>query len=70
MLRIALETLKTETYNFADILIISDFEFHKPIKNTMDKIFKEKEMGVRFYVLQIGTASNEYDEILDRIWKI
>lgn len=70
MLRIALETLKTETYNFADILIISDFEFHKPIKNTMDKIFKEKEMGVRFYGLQIGTASNEYDEILDRIWKI
>ena len=70
MLKIALRTLKTETYSLADILIISDFEFSKPIQNTMDKMCEERAMGVRFYGLQIGTASHEYDKILDRIWKV
>lgn len=70
MLKIALRTLKTETYSLADILIISDFEFPRPIKNTMDKMCEERAMGVRFYGLQIGTTSREYDKILDRIWKV
>ncbi len=69
MLKIALRVLETETYSLADILIISDFEFSKPIKNTIDKMCEERAMGVRFYGLQIGTASREYDKILDRIWK-
>jgi uncharacterized protein with von Willebrand factor type A (vWA) domain len=54
----------------ADILIISDFEFPKPLKNTTIKMYEERAMGVRFYGLQIGTASCEYDKILDKIWKI
>ena len=70
MLKIALRVLETETYSLADILIISDFEFLKPIKNTIDKMCEERAMGVRFYGLQIGTASREYDKILDRIWKV
>ncbi|WP_415955625.1 vWA domain-containing protein [Phocaeicola coprophilus] len=70
MLKIALRVLETETYSLADILIISDFEFSKPIKNTIDKMCEERAMGVRFYGLQIGTASREYDKILDRIWKV
>lgn len=70
MLKIALRVLETETYSLADILIISDFEFLKPIKNTIDKMCEERAMGVRFYGLQIGTVSREYDKILDRIWKV
>lgn len=70
MFRLALDTLKTETYRLADVLVISDFKFPKPIKSTMDKICEERAMGVRFYGLQIGTASSEYEKILDRIWKI
>lgn len=70
MLKIALRVLETETYSLADILIISDFEFSKPIKNTIDKMCEERAMGDRFYGLQIGTASREYDKILDRIWKV
>lgn len=70
MLKIALRVLETETYSLADILIISDFKFSKPIKNTIDKMCEERAMGVRFYGLQIGTASREYDKILDRIWKV
>ena len=70
MLKIALRVLETETYSLADILIISDFEFSKPIKNTIYKMCEERAMGVRFYGLQIGTASREYDKILDRIWKV
>ena len=70
MLKIALRVLETETYSLEDILIISDFEFSKPIKNTIDKMCEERAMGVRFYGLQIGTASREYDKILDRIWKV
>lgn len=70
MLKTALETLKTENYNLADVLIISDFEFPKPLKNTTIKMYEERAMGVRFYGLQIGTASCEYDKILDKIWKI
>lgn len=70
MLRLALDTLKTEMYSLADVLVISDFEFPEPIKSTMDKICEERAMGVRFYGLQIGTASSEYEKILDRIWKI
>lgn len=70
MLKIVLRVLETETYSLADILIISDFEFSKPIKNTIDKMCEERAMGVRFYGLQIGTASREYDKILDRIWKV
>lgn len=46
MLKIALRVLETETYSLADILIISDFEFSKPIKNTIDKMCEERAMGV------------------------
>ena len=56
MLKIALRVLETETYSLADILIISDFKFSKPIKNTIDKMCEERAMGVRFYGLQIGTT--------------
>ena len=42
MLKIALRVLETETYSLADILIISDFEFSKPIKNTIDKMCEER----------------------------
>lgn len=70
MLNIALETLKTENYSLADVLVISDFEFPVPVKSTMDRICEERTKGVRFYGLQIGRESGEYDEVLDRIWKI
>lgn len=70
MFGIALDALKTETYNLADVLVISDFCFPKPIDNTMNRMREEQSQGVRFYGLQIGYANCEYDGILDRIWKV
>lgn len=70
MFSIALDALKTETYNLADVLVISDFCFPKPIENTMNRMREEQSKGVRFYGLQIGSVNCEYDGILDRIWKV
>lgn len=70
MFGIALDVLKTETYNLADVLVISDFYFPKPIKKTMNRIREEQYRGVCFYGLQIDSENCKYDGILDRIWKV
>lgn len=70
MFGIALDVLKTETYNLADVLVISDFYFPKPIEKTMNRIREEQSKGVCFYGLQIDSENCKYDGILDRIWKV
>ena len=54
----------------ADVLIISDFEFPIPQKQTQSKIEQNRVLGTRFYGLKIGRSSDRYDKILDRLWVI
>ncbi len=71
MLAEAINILRNDTYEMADVLIISDFEFPLPIENTMDKIKNEKSLGTRFYGLKIGQYGViGYNDILDRIWVV
>lgn len=70
MLQRALEQLAGERYEMADILIISDFYFFKPLEGTLMKMEEERTKGVCFYGLQIGKHCCEYQEILDKVWKV
>ncbi|MDE6288869.1 MAG: hypothetical protein K2M00_08815, partial [Muribaculaceae bacterium] len=72
MLAEALNVLKTGTYEMADVLIISDFEFPVPEKDTQYKIDKEKTFGTRFYGLRIGQyGTKEYEtKVLDKMWTV
>lgn len=70
MLKDIIDALNSKDYNMADALIISDFEFSRPLRGTQIAILKERAKGTRFYGLQIGREYNEYEFLLDRIWKI
>lgn len=72
MLGEAIRLLKKGTYEMADILIISDFEFPEPVKETMEKINKEKALGTRFYGLRIGNyGTKSYETIvLNKMWTV
>lgn len=72
MLAEAIQVLQNGTYKMADILIISDFEFPVPLKETMAKIKTEKGLGTRFYGLRIGHhGTEEYrTEVLDKMWTL
>lgn len=70
MLAEAIRVLQKGTFEMADVLIISDLQFPKPILATMEKIAKEKSLGTRFYALQIGKWSHEYAKVMDRIWQV
>ncbi len=59
MLKAGIKMLNSEKYAMADMLIISDFIFEE-----------ERQKGTRFYGLQIGNDSHEYDTILDKVWQI
>lgn len=54
------------------MLIISDFDFPEPRKETMEKIRKEKSLGTRFYGLCIGDyGTKEYEtKVLDKMWTV
>lgn len=72
MLGEAIQLLQQGTYEMADILIISDFEFPEPVKETMYKIDKEKTLGTRFYGLRIGHYGTKAYEtkVLDKMWTV
>lgn len=70
MLNEALKMLYSENFSMADVLIISDFLFPKPISSTREKMNKEHNNGTRFYGLQIESKTKDYDNELDKIWKI
>lgn len=71
MLSEAINVLQKGTFEMADVLIISDLEFPKPIPATIEKINKEKTLGTRFYALQVGGwKDHEYKEVLDKIWHV
>lgn len=68
----SIRLLQKGTYEMADILIISDFEFPEPVKDTMEKIDKEKALGTRFYGLRIGHHGMKAYEtkVLDKMWTV
>ena len=72
MLAEAILVLQKGTYEMADILIVSDFEFPVPNTSTMEKINKEKTLGTRFYGLRIGHHGTKAYEtkVLDKMWTI
>lgn len=71
MLAEAIRVLRKGTYEMADVLIISDFEFPEPNPSTMVKIDKEKTLGTRFYGLKIGHKGVKgYRLIMDKIWEV
>ena len=70
MLNTTLKMLKTDNYSMADVLIISDFYFSLPRRETMEKMEIEQRKGSKFYGLQIGSTVQEYDSVLDKIWKV
>ncbi len=70
MLTEAVSILQTDTYEMADVLIISDFEFSPPKAHIVAKIEKEKTLGTRFYGLKIGISSHKYHQIMDKIWTV
>lgn len=71
MLGEAIRVLQKGTYEMADVLIVSDFEFPVPTPSTTEKINKEKALGTRFYGLKIGHYGvKEYRLIMDKIWEV
>lgn len=71
MLAEAIHVLQKGTYEMADVLIVSDFEFPVPNPSTLEKINKEKTLGTRFYGLKIGHYGVKgYRQIMDKIWEV
>ena len=69
MLNAALQMLQTDNYSMADVLIISDFYFPAPIKETRKKMQIEHCKGTKYYGLKIGVHNTStYDNILDKCW--
>jgi uncharacterized protein with von Willebrand factor type A (vWA) domain len=71
MLRTAISTLQSRQYAMADVLIISDFEWHCPQDLLLKKMDHEKSQGTKLYGLGIR-ASHVLREHrwLDKFWNI
>lgn len=70
MLAEAIRVLQNGTFEMADVLIISDLQFPKPLPKTMENIDKEKTLGKRFYALQIGHWHHGYKNVMDKICEV
>ena len=70
MLTEAIHVLQKGTFEMADVLIISDFQFPTPQPVTKERIDTEKSLGTRFYALQIGRYRHGYDKVMDKIWVV
>lgn len=69
MIRKILYQLETETYKYADALIVSDFEFTSLEKSLCDRIKEAQKLGARFYGLFVNDRGNpSYKKVLDTIW--
>ena len=67
MLKEILRLLKTQKYELADVLIISDFEWDTPRKEYMTERYHQGYLGTRFYGLSCGITSHGW---LDMVWSI
>ena len=55
------------TYQLADLLVISDFEIPKPSDDLLSKISYYREQGYRFYGYQIGIEDTELSPYFNEI---
>ena len=71
MIRKILYQLETETYKYADALIVSDFEFTSLEKSLCDRIKEAQKLGARFYGLFVNDYGNSsYKKVLDATWNV
>lgn len=70
MLAEAIKVLNSESFEMADVLIISDLQFPRPMPSTLNKINHEKILGTRFYALQTGNMYHDYSEVMDKVWQV
>jgi uncharacterized protein with von Willebrand factor type A (vWA) domain len=70
MFNLALDTLQTNNFKMADVLIISDFLFPVPLKSTAERIAQERSNETRFYGLCINGHIRHYAEYLDKFWNV
>ena len=71
MIRQILYQLETETYKYADALIVSDFEFTSLEKSLCDRIKEAQKLGARFYGLFVNDYGNSsYKKVLDATWNV
>lgn len=77
MLGYAIDALEKGTFEMADVLIVSDFEFDTPRDSIKKGIVKAKGEGTKFYGLRIGCSrfydnyyNKAYDSMLDKVWVV
>ena len=71
MLKSITETLDSEDFSMADVLVVSDFEFSYPCEKAHDAVTKTKEKGTKYYALCIGEdikREKRFMDLFDRIW--
>lgn len=66
----ALKVLQTERFAWADVLLISDFEFNKCTAKIRNDIAEMQQHGVAFYGLQLGKGYNMLHNIFNKIWQL
>ena len=71
MMQEILLQLESDTYKYADSLIVSDFEFASLKPELSKKVEEAQQKGARFYGLFVNTIGNRmYKLLLDASWKV
>ena len=72
MLKHVLKALDEKDFEMADVLVISDFEFPYPSKDTIKNIVKVQSEGTKFYGLRLSGDDYEqgYDKLFDKMWEL
>ena len=70
VLREALKVLRQGRFAFADVLLVSDFEFGECDKAILSGIQEARLCDTRFYGLSLGKTSNKLCGWFDKIWQV
>jgi hypothetical protein len=73
MLQSVINTLGTQEYSMADVLVISDFGFSYPCEKTHNAITRTKENGTKYYALSIGECikrEEKFMSLFDKVWYV
>lgn len=78
MIKEILCQLDTETYRYADSLIVSDFQFSSLNEELEERVVKAQNNGAKFYGLCTDAGNKysypggnySYNELLDKIWQV
>lgn len=66
----ALKMLGHEGFAFADVLLVSDFEFGECTETVQAGILEARQCGTRFYGLSLGKAPNKLCGLFDKMWQV